>query len=118
TQHTKMPNTQLHAETSRQLLAILQSNTERGAHMVKQVVSFARGVQGEQITLSPKHLIKEMVKILGETLPKSIQIKYAVPEDLWSVVGDATQIHQVLMNLCVNARDAMPDGGQLTMAAE
>ncbi len=77
-------------EKSRQLLGILQSNTERGGHMVKQVISFARGVQGDQITLSPKHLIKEMVKILGETLPKSIRIKYAVPEDLWFVTGDAT----------------------------
>ena len=114
----KLLNTKLTDEKSRQLLSILQSNTERGAQMVKQVVSFARGAQGEQITLSPKHLIKEMVKILGETLPKSIQIKYAVPEDLWYVMGDATQIHQVLMNLCVNARDAMPNGGQLTIAAE
>src|ERR1044072_6584341 len=86
--------------------------------MVRQVLSFARGVEGERVAVQPKHLIKDVVGILKDTLPKSIGIKYDVPADLWVVSADATQIHQVLMNLCVNARDAMSYGGELTIRAE
>jgi two-component system cell cycle sensor histidine kinase/response regulator CckA len=93
-------------------------NSERGADMVRQVLSFARGVEGERVTLQPKHLVKEVVKILKDTLPKSIEIKFDVPSDLWTISADATQIHQVLMNLSVNARDAMPKGGELFIRAE
>ena len=103
---------------ARQWLDLMQKNAERGADMVKQVLSFARGVEGEHVRLQPKHLIKDVVKILRDTLPKSIEIKFDVPGDLWIVSADATQIHQVLMNLCVNARDAMPDGGEITIRAE
>jgi CheY-like chemotaxis protein len=68
--------------------------------------------------LQPKHLVKDVVKILKDTLPKSVAINYEVPNDLWMISADATQVHQVLMNLCVNARDAMPHGGELTLRAE
>jgi two-component system cell cycle sensor histidine kinase/response regulator CckA len=100
-----------------QLLATLESSGNRGAEMVKQVLAFARGVQGERVLLQMAHLINELAKMLRQTVPKSIQIRTAVPKDLWQLNGDATQLHQVLMNLCVNARDAMPDGGTLTMEA-
>jgi CheY-like chemotaxis protein len=86
--------------------------------MVRQVLSFARGVEGERVALQPKHLIKEIVKILRETLPKSIEISFQLPEDLCIISADATQIHQVLMNLCVNARDAMLEGGSISIKAE
>jgi PAS domain S-box-containing protein len=105
-------------EASQQLLNMLQTNAERGGNMVRQVLSFARGVEGERVALQPKHLIKEIVKIMQETLPKSIEITYQVPEDLWVISADATQVHQVLMNLCVNARDAMPNGGAITIKAD
>ena len=81
-------------------------------------LSFARGVGGERVALQPKHLVRDVVKILKDTLPKSIEIKFEVPPDLWTVSADATQVHQVLMNLCVNARDAMPQGGELTVRAQ
>jgi PAS domain S-box-containing protein len=103
---------------SQQMLRTLLINAERGADMVKQVLSFARGVTGEHLTLQPRHLVKEIVKILRETLPKSIEVGYETPDDMWPILGDATQIHQVLMNLCVNARDAMPDGGRLSIKVE
>ena len=105
-------------ESSRRWLDVLRTNAERGGNMVRQVLSFARGVEGERVALQPKHLIKEIVKILRETLPKSIEINFRVPDDLWIISADATQIHQVLMNLCVNARDAMPDGGSISIKAE
>jgi PAS domain S-box-containing protein len=105
-------------DAAHQWLEILQANAERGADMVRQVLSFARGVEGERVTLQPKHLVKEVVKILKDTLPKSIEIKFDVSSELWTISADATQVHQVLMNLCVNARDAMPGGGELFVRAE
>ena len=105
-------------ETSKKWLDVLRTNAERGGNMVRQVLSFARGVEGERVALQPKHLIKEIVKILRETLPKSIEITFQIPNDLWIISADATQMHQVLMNLCVNARDAMPEGGSISINAE
>lgn len=105
-------------EASRKWLDVLRTNAERGGNMVRQVLSFARGVEGERVALQPKHLIKEIVKILRETLPKSIEINFQIPKDLWIISADATQIHQVLMNLCVNARDAMPEGGSISIRAD
>jgi PAS domain S-box-containing protein len=105
-------------ESSRKWFEVLRTNAERGGSMVRQVLSFARGVEGERVALQPKHLIKEIVKILRETLPKSIEINFHVPNDLWIISADATQMHQVLMNLCVNARDAMPEGGSISIRAE
>ncbi|MEH2309266.1 hybrid sensor histidine kinase/response regulator [Nostoc sp.] len=105
-------------ERTHHLLEILEINARRGADLVKQVLSFARGVEGKRITLQLRHLIVEVAKILKETFPKSIQISTDVLQDLWMVSGDSTQLHQVLMNLCVNARDAMPNGGNLSIFAE
>jgi two-component system cell cycle sensor histidine kinase/response regulator CckA len=105
-------------DDSKKWLEVLATNAERGGNMVHQVLSFARGVEGERVALQPKHLIKEIIKILRETLPKSVEIGYDLPNDLWIISADATQIHQVLMNLCVNARDAMPDGGSISIRAE
>jgi PAS domain S-box-containing protein len=103
---------------SQRFLAILRENAERGGDMIKQVLHFARGVEGQQILLQPVHLIDEVARMLRETLPKSIDVKTRTPNGVWPVIGDPTQLHQVLMNLCVNARDAMSRGGRLTVAAE
>ncbi len=108
----------LNDESSQRLLNILHTNAVRGSEMIKQVLSFARGVEGEHIPLQPTHLIKEIVKILADTMSKNIEITFSIDPELWSVSGDATQLHQVLMNLCVNARDAMPHGGGLRIEAE
>jgi len=86
--------------------------------MIKQVLQFARGVEGQRILLQPLHLIDEVARMLRETLVRSIDVKNQMPKGVWLVLGDATQLHQVLMNLCVNARDAMPRGGRLTISAE
>src|SRR5207249_5717489 len=98
-------------EQSKRMLTVLESSARRGADMVKQVLTFARGVDGERVLLQTKHLIKEVAKIVNETFPKTIQLKTNIAENLWTIMGDATQLHQVMVNLTVNARDAMPEGG-------
>jgi two-component system, cell cycle sensor histidine kinase and response regulator CckA len=103
-------------QAAHQLDGIVQS-ARRGADIVKQVLTFARGIEGERIPIQPKHVIKEMVRMARETFPRNLQFSVDIPSDLWPIVGDPTQLHQVLLNLSVNARDAMPDGGMLTYGA-
>ncbi|WP_414754792.1 PAS domain S-box protein [Anabaena sp. CCY 9910] len=100
------------------LLEIVESNARRGAGLVKQVLSFARGFKGERTIVQLKHLITDIILIGKQTFPKSIEFISSFPEALWSVCGDVTQLHQVLMNLVVNARDAMPNGGKINVTAE
>ncbi|WP_416666510.1 GAF domain-containing protein [Egbenema bharatensis] len=102
----------------RQWIDIIDSSARRGASLVKQVLSFARGVEGERSLLEVKHLIWEIKQIAEETFPKSITLSTNIPRDLWIVCGDATQLHQILMNLCLNARDAMSNGGMIKISAE
>ena len=104
-------------ETVLQIVENIENSATRAAKMVKQVLTFARGVEGERVPLNPKQLIAEIQRIAEETFLKQIIITTEIADELNAVIGDATQIHQVLLNLCVNARDAMPDGGKLTLAA-
>ncbi len=104
-------------ESSQRWLSLIHKSAERGRDLIGQVLSFARGAEGERVPLQINHLIKDISKILQETLPKNIELQVIVPDGLWLVIGDTTQIHQVLMNLCINARDAMPDGGRLVIKA-
>ena len=96
----------------------LETCSRRGADIIRQVLMFARGVEGERILLNPKHLIQEMQRIANETFPRSIEINTRIARQPCILLGDVTQIQQVLMNLCVNARDAMPQGGMLTIGLE
>jgi PAS domain S-box-containing protein len=100
------------------VLETIEQSAKRGADIVRQVLSFARGVEGERIEIQPNHLLKELQSIIKDTFPKNIRFQFAIPDDTWSIVGDPTQVHQILLNLCVNARDAMPDGGKLTVGVE
>jgi PAS domain S-box-containing protein len=99
------------------LLETIEKSALHGAALIKQVLLFARGAEGEHAPLQVRHLVGEMEKLLRETLPRSIEIRARVERDLWLVKGDATQLNQVLMNLCVNARDAMPTGGTIEINA-
>jgi PAS domain S-box-containing protein len=99
------------------MLAILKTSARRGADMVKQVLTFTRGGDDSMGLLQVKHLIVEQAKMMRETFPHNVRIETSVPSDLWLVRADATQIYQILMNLCINARDAMPEGGLLRVEA-
>ena len=105
-------------EDGQKLLQVLETNVQRGARLVKQVLAFGRGVTGERIAVNPKHIANEIKQIVHETFPKSVKFESHSPDDLWTITGDPTQLHQVLLNLCVNARDAMPKGGALAIHME
>ena len=111
----KLPNLN---EQNQRLLQTLETSARRGAELIRQILSFARGVEGKRVCLQINHLLLEIEKIIQQTLPKSIDIHTDSPPNLWTISGDATQLHQILMNLCVNARDAMPQGGTLQISAE
>jgi len=104
-------------EKAERTLSMIQKSAERGSDMVEQVLAFARGVEGERVAIQPGAVIEEVEKITGETFPEDIEVETEVPDDLRQIMGDATQIQQVLMNLSVNARDAMPEGGTLSFRA-
>jgi signal transduction histidine kinase/ActR/RegA family two-component response regulator len=103
---------------SQELLTIIDSSARRGADMVRQVLSFARGVEGRKAEVQAPQLIREIERIVFETFVRQIKVRTCVPPGLWTMLGDSTQLHQVLLNLCLNARDAMPNGGALVVSAE
>lgn len=105
-------------EQDADMLQMLADGTQRGAGIVKQLLLYGRGVEGKRAHLQLRSLLKEMTKVITQTFPKSIVLEQRIDTDLWPIHADATQIHQVLLNLCVNARDAMPRGGRLLLQAE
>ncbi len=100
------------------LLGTLERSAERGANLVRQILAFAHGATGEQRLLQVKHLLRDISGVIAGTFPKSIRLEDYIPSDLWPITANPTQIHQVLLNLSVNARDAMPNGGTLRLRAE
>jgi two-component system sensor kinase len=100
------------------ILENIEEVAMRGAEMVKQILAYARGTEGRREAVQMRHLLGEMQQVIRHTFPKSITAHVSHGKGLWPVLADATQLHQLLMNLCVNARDAMPEGGALTVTAE
>ena len=105
-------------ETRECLISSIEQCAQRGAAVVDQVLTFVRGTKGELTTLPLNGIVSDMEKIMKETFPKNIAITSALPSDLWPVKADSTQLHQVLLNLCINARDAMPEGGNILITGE
>ncbi|MFN6559787.1 MAG: ATP-binding protein [Nostoc sp. ChiSLP01] len=103
---------------SQKVLQTLENNVKRSANLLRQILTFARGIESKRTILEIQLLIAEIEQIIAQTFPDTIICQIDIPKNLWQVRGDATQLHQVLMNLVVNARDAMPDGGILRIVAE
>ncbi|MBI2514182.1 MAG: PAS domain S-box protein [Opitutae bacterium] len=102
---------------ARQLIELVEESAKRGADIVRQVLTFARGLnEGQPVRVQTSHLMKEILRLVRETFPRNIETTCELPVDAWPLRGDITQLHQVVLNLAVNARDAMPDGGLLQLA--
>lgn len=100
------------------ILETINVSAARGADIVRQVLSFARGLDGQRIEIQPKHLFKDIEHLVKDTFPKNIQFQFTASHDAWPILGDPTQLYQVFLNLCVNARDAMPNGGLINVTLE
>ena len=105
-------------EQTKDFFKIMETNALRGTALVKQILAFSRGLEGDRGIVQIRHLIVEIGQIINETFPKSLELNINAPKTLWTVNADVNQLHQVLMNLAVNARDAMPHGGKLCIQAE
>ncbi len=105
-------------EETRSMLAMMKDSARRGRDTVKQLLTFARGTETQKGPVQPRHLLKEIARLLQQTFPKNIQIYTDYTGEPATVLADPSQLHQVLMNLCVNARDAMPEGGVLFLTLE
>lgn len=104
-------------EQMQQQFKILQDSAKRGSEIIRQVLSFSKGMEGDRVPVAIKHVIAELKSFVHKTFPKSIEISVDIPRDLQMVMGDVTQLHQAFMNFFVNARDAMPDGGCISLSA-
>ncbi|MHC5761911.1 hybrid sensor histidine kinase/response regulator, partial [Nostoc sp.] len=106
-------------EKNQHFLEILESSAKQGANLVKQILSFTSGqMEGTRTIVQVRHFLADIAQIARRTFPKFIETKTNLAPDLWTVGADGTQLHQIFMNLIVNARDAMPDGGILSISAE
>ncbi len=102
----------------RRMLSTIESHTRRGAETVRQVLRFLRGGTLEFTELHPGELVQELEVQLRGSFPAGIRVACLIAPDVGHVHGNATQLQQALLNLCLNARDAMPDGGELTLAVD
>jgi PAS domain S-box-containing protein len=104
---------------TQELFNLLENSSKRGANLVKHILTFARGTEGKSTVLQPENLLNGLVQVIKQTFPKSIEFQSDIPKNtLWMLKADRTQLEQVVMNLAVNARDAMPNGGILKIAAK
>ena len=115
---TKLLREERPDEERRHLLETLRASAERAAELVRKLLAFAGGMVGERTSVQIKDVVTEVGEIVGRTFPKTILVRTSLAEDLPPVLADATQVSQVLMNLCVNARDAMPSGGTLSVTLD
>lgn len=114
----EMLEKQVSDDRGKRFTSMIKRNGNHGILLIQQILRFSKGIKPSTDAIELNNLIEEIREIISITLSKTISITTEVPEDLWPVIGDATQLHQVILNLCVNARDAMPEGGKLVLSAK
>jgi signal transduction histidine kinase len=102
-------------ESGRAILNAVEESAHSGLELVKNILTYGRGIAGERVTLNLGHILDQVLNIVKQGLPESVRIEWKLECPSWSVSGDRNQLRQVFLNLCVNARDAMPAGGVLTV---
>ncbi|HEY1110204.1 MAG TPA: PAS domain S-box protein, partial [Opitutaceae bacterium] len=105
-------------KAERETLDIIHQAARRASSIVKQLLAFSRGQDGERHALQVTTIFSEVARFLTETFPRDIALTVKSQQGLLPVLADPTQLHQVMMNLCINARDAMPRGGKLSLSAQ
>jgi two-component system cell cycle sensor histidine kinase/response regulator CckA len=103
-------------QKSKSMLTSIGLSAEQSINLVQQVLAFVRGVEGQHIPLPAADLLRRVMSVIQETLPSNIEVESTIPNNSVTVLGDETQLRQVLVNLINNAKDAMPGGGRLTVA--
>jgi PAS domain S-box-containing protein len=106
------------SQEGRSLLDTIESSAQRAASVIRQLLTFSRGTEGARAPVDCSAIIEDMLHIIRETFPRNITARRSNLASSTTVLGDSTQLHQVLMNLCVNARDEMPEGGTLDLRLE
>lgn len=109
--------TQVTTEDASEFIGLVEASAQRGAGLVRQILSFGRGLTGASATLDPRHIVEEVAHMAEATFPKRIAIVADAPVGLWHVGADPTQLHQVVLNLCINARDAIVETGEIRLSA-
>ena len=102
----------------KQFVGAIRTSAQHGAALVRQLLAFARGAVGQHTELTLPPLVNDFISFVAQTFPRTVEVTPEAAPDIWSVRGDATQLKQVLINLCLNARDAMPNGGRITIRLE
>jgi len=101
-----------------EVLETIEANARRGSETVCQMLSFGRGLEGERTEVQPRHLLNAIEGVIKDTFPKDIRLRIALEPDPWLILGYPAQLHQIVLNLCLNARDSMPNGGLVTIQVE
>ncbi len=108
----------LRDESSRSMLEVMEASLDRGASLVGQILTYVRGSRGDRTPVEVRPVMLEVERLVRRSFPANVELRLEMAEELPPILADATQIHQAILNLCVNARDAMPQGGVLTLSAQ
>lgn len=108
----------LHEAGARMLLDTVESGARRGSFIVRQLMTFARGEAGEKVALDLRDVVRDVSAIVRETFRKDLSLEAPAPPAAFPVRGDRNQLHQAVLNLALNAADAMSRGGRLVITLE
>ncbi len=104
------------SEENCELVRSIEHSAERGAAVIRQVLTFARGSENCEMELQPRYLVREVARLAAEIFPPGLGVRAELPANLWSIVGDPAEIHQAIVNVLLNARDAMSDSGNIAIS--